>query len=158
MNYDRDHNIIQMHNNVLWDWEYFVQYSSHSAWMKEYFVEYCLSHKTLLWIWILLCSKCEILFLQFIKFCTQAGITWHLTPNQNGVAEHKHQIIINPQADNSSKWIQRARSIFLQRRRWCTHDCTCNLDYVSNNLQLSTIEEWLKSFRREATDRSQKES
>ena len=38
------------------------------------------------------------------------------------------------------------------------HNRTCNLDYVSNNLQLSTIDEGLKSFRRElgeATEVSQ---
>ena len=41
------------------------------------------------------------------------------------------------------------------------HNRTYNLDYVSNNLQLSTIDEGLKSFRRElgeATEVSQEES
>jgi hypothetical protein len=27
------HNIIQIHNKVLWDWQYFADYSSHSDWM-----------------------------------------------------------------------------------------------------------------------------
>ena len=27
------HNIIQIHNNALWDWQYFTKYSSHSGWM-----------------------------------------------------------------------------------------------------------------------------
>ena len=36
-----------------------------------------------------------------------------------------------------------------QRHRLCSHNRTYNLDYVSNNLQLSTIQEGLKSFRGE---------
>ena len=36
-----------------------------------------------------------------------------------------------------------------QRHELCTHNCTYSLDYVSNNLQLPTIEEGLKSFKRE---------
>ena len=27
------HNIIQIHNRVLWDWRYCVKYSPHSDWM-----------------------------------------------------------------------------------------------------------------------------
>jgi len=38
--YSLYHNIIKIHNNDLWDWQYFV--------------EYCQSHKTLLRIWIML--------------------------------------------------------------------------------------------------------
>ena len=59
----RSHNIIQIHNSVVWDWQYYVVYSSHSAWMVEYSTKYCQSHGTLLWIWIMLC-KCGI----YIKF------------------------------------------------------------------------------------------
>ena len=36
------HNIVQFHNNVLWEWQYSTKY--------------CQSHRTLLWIWIMLCS------------------------------------------------------------------------------------------------------
>ena len=31
------HNIIQIHNNVLWDWLYFMEYSPHSIWMWRIF-------------------------------------------------------------------------------------------------------------------------
>ena len=27
------HNMIQIHNNVLWDWQYYVEYSLHSIWI-----------------------------------------------------------------------------------------------------------------------------
>jgi hypothetical protein len=40
-----------------------------------------------------------------------------------------------------------------QRQQLCTHNRTYNLDYVSNNLQPSTIEEGLKSFKREAGEK-----
>ena len=46
------HNNIQIHNNVMWDWHYFI--------------EYCQSHKTLLWIWILLWAKVSFLKHHFI--------------------------------------------------------------------------------------------
>ena len=32
------HNIIQIHNSVLQDWQYFVKYSSHSVWMCRIFI------------------------------------------------------------------------------------------------------------------------
>jgi hypothetical protein len=54
------HNIIKIHNSVMWDWQYFTEYFlifPHSIWMfeiREYLVEYFQSHKTLLWIWIML--------------------------------------------------------------------------------------------------------
>jgi hypothetical protein len=35
----------------------------------------------------------------------------------------------------------------LPRHRLCTHSCTYDLDCISNNLQLSTLEEEFKSFR-----------
>ena len=44
------HNIIQIHNNVLWDWQCCAEFSSHSS-------KYCQSHRTLLWIWIMLCLR-----------------------------------------------------------------------------------------------------
>lgn len=40
-----------------------------------------------------------------------------------------------------------------QRHRFCTNYCTYNLEYVVNNLQLSTVKEGLKSFRREAGEK-----
>jgi hypothetical protein len=36
------------------------------------------------------------------------------------------------------------------RHRLCTHNRTCNPDYVSNNLQLSVVEGGLNSFIKEA--------
>ena len=50
---------------------------------------------------------------------------------------------------NSNKYIQEARSKISQRHILFTHNHTYNLDYVLNNLQLSAIEEGLKSFKRE---------
>ena len=50
------HNIIQIHNNVLWDRQYWTWYSLHSYIQyecEEYFVEYCQSHKKMLWKWIM---------------------------------------------------------------------------------------------------------
>ena len=35
------HNIIQMHNNIMWDGQYFVKYSSHSIWMVKHSTKYC---------------------------------------------------------------------------------------------------------------------
>ena len=32
-----DYNIIQIHNNVMWDWEYFAEYSSHCDRMYRIF-------------------------------------------------------------------------------------------------------------------------
>ena len=52
LNYE--HNIIQMHNNVLWDWQYYAEYSSNSTRMMEYYVEYCPSRRPMLYIWIML--------------------------------------------------------------------------------------------------------
>ena len=48
-------NIIQTHSSVLWDWQYYVKYSSHLAWMWKYFEKHCQSYKTLLWVWKMLC-------------------------------------------------------------------------------------------------------
>ena len=58
-----------------------------------------------------------------------------------------------PRGGNSNKYLQGVRPNFSQRYRLCTLNRTYNLDYVSNNLQLSTIEEGLKSFRREAGEK-----
>jgi hypothetical protein len=44
-----------------------------------------------------------------------------------------------------------------QRHRLCTHNHTYNPDYVSSNLQLSSIEEGLKTFRREAGEKPPRE-
>ena len=41
LEHDPLHSIIQIHNNVTWDWQYSKKY--------------CQSHKTLSWIWIILC-------------------------------------------------------------------------------------------------------
>ena len=54
------HNIIHIYNNVLWDWQYYVKCSSHLVWMVEYSTKCYRSHKTLLWIWIILCHKLSL--------------------------------------------------------------------------------------------------
>ena len=43
-------NIIHMHNNVLWDWQYFIGYSSIHVECGEYSKKDRQSHITLLWI------------------------------------------------------------------------------------------------------------
>ena len=58
------HNITHIHNIVLHNWQYYVEYSSYATWMVEYFVEYCQSCRTMLWISVMLCSgdlKCWFL-------------------------------------------------------------------------------------------------
>ena len=45
---------------------------------------------------------------------------------------------------------QDARPTISQWHILCTHNCTYNLDYVSNDLQLSAIQEGLKRSKREA--------
>ena len=50
------HNIIQIHDNGSRDWQYPMKYSYNHTKYGEYFAEYRLSHKRLLWIWILLCG------------------------------------------------------------------------------------------------------
>ena len=48
------HNIIQIHNNVLRDWQYHVKNCIIHLECEEGFAEHCQSHKTLLWIWLML--------------------------------------------------------------------------------------------------------
>ena len=48
------HNIIQIHNNVMWDWHHFAGYSHIQFECGEYYAKYCQSHKTLIWIWLVL--------------------------------------------------------------------------------------------------------
>ena len=55
--------IYKIHNNVMWDRQYSTKYSLHSGWMWEYSMEHCQSHKTLLWIWVLLCR----IYIELIK-------------------------------------------------------------------------------------------
>ena len=54
---------------------------------------------------------------------------------------------------NSNKKLQWARSKFSKWHRLCTYNRTYNLDYVSNDLQLSTIEVGLKTFRRKVGEK-----
>jgi hypothetical protein len=55
------HNFIQIHNNVLWDWQTFAKYSSYSVWMWGIF---CIIFSiSLLWVWIMLwCARHYCLF------------------------------------------------------------------------------------------------
>ena len=61
------HNIIQIHNNVLWDWQYYAEYFSHSYWMWGIFVKYCQSHIILLWIWKMLILSNKISFDVYVE-------------------------------------------------------------------------------------------
>ena len=45
-------NIIQMHNNVSWDWQYSAEHIQTEC--GEYSVECCWSRRPLLWIWMML--------------------------------------------------------------------------------------------------------
>ena len=49
-----EHNIIQIHNIVLWNWQYYVEYSYVQTECEEYSTKWCQSHITVLWIWIML--------------------------------------------------------------------------------------------------------
>lgn len=49
------HNIIQIHNSLLWDWHYSKGYCPYHTECLEYSTEYCLSRITMLRIWIMLC-------------------------------------------------------------------------------------------------------
>ena len=49
-----EHNIIQIHNIVLWDWQYFIVYSINHSECGKHSIKCCQSHKTLLWIWTML--------------------------------------------------------------------------------------------------------
>jgi hypothetical protein len=63
------HNIIQIRNNVMWDWQ-------HST---EYFhiqVEYCQSHITLLWSWIMLCMYCYYIYCITWCYCIVQGVVY----------------------------------------------------------------------------------
>ena len=42
------------------------------------------------------------------------------------------KMVSNPGGSNSNKQLQGARPKISQRHRLCTHNCTYNLDYVSN--------------------------
>ena len=46
---DTNHNIVQIYNNVLWDWQYSAEYFLHSTAYEEYSTKYCQSQRTLLW-------------------------------------------------------------------------------------------------------------
>jgi hypothetical protein len=74
-------NIIQSHNSVLWDWQYFTEYSPYSLWLwrtflendsimqnifhiqfecEKYSIKYCQFRKTLLWLWLMLWSRSKM--------------------------------------------------------------------------------------------------
>jgi len=68
------HNIIQVHNNVLWDWQYYTEYSPHSHRMWEHSAKYCQSHGTLLCIWIMSCAFAWTFILyQHWNYCKNQG-------------------------------------------------------------------------------------
>ena len=71
------HNIIQTHNNVLWDWQYFTEYSPYLVCMWEYSAEYYQSHRTLLWIWIMLWWVHLFLLFNVVHW-TFANAHWHI--------------------------------------------------------------------------------
>ena len=50
------HNILHIHNNVMWDWQYFMILFTHSTWKMKCYAEYCQSKRTLLWTWMMLCT------------------------------------------------------------------------------------------------------
>ena len=40
------HNIIKIHNNVMWDWQYFTKYSTIQTEHEKYTMNICPSHRT----------------------------------------------------------------------------------------------------------------
>ena len=73
------YNIIQIHNNVLWDWQYYVEHFFIQIECEEYFVKYCQSHITLLWNWIMLCKDEEIMNYFKVEWkYMQGSLHWHI--------------------------------------------------------------------------------
>jgi hypothetical protein len=64
---------------------------------------------------------------------------------------------LEPGAATQTNNYKGARPNISQRHRLCTHNRTYNPDYVSSNLQLSSIEEGLKTLRREAGEKPPRE-
>ena len=69
--------IIQIHNNVMWDSQYSTKHSQifptfglDVGNIREYSMEYYESHKTLLWIWIMLWS------ITVVSYCFLIVWTW----------------------------------------------------------------------------------
>ena len=60
------HSIIQIHNNVMWDWHHSTNYFIIKDECGECSAKYYQSHKTLLWIWIMLCCS-KVLFVELHK-------------------------------------------------------------------------------------------
>ena len=65
--------IIQIHNGVMWDWQYFIKYSLIFFTFRlklennrECSAEYCQSHKIPLWIWIMLWQTQQVMRWNFI--------------------------------------------------------------------------------------------
>jgi hypothetical protein len=75
------HNIIHIHNNVPWDWQYSIEYSYNSTKLCEYSVEYCHSYITLLWIWIMLCIQAktiEGLSVRWRELASRLRLWWNV--------------------------------------------------------------------------------
>ena len=49
------HKIIHVHSNVIWDWQYYMEYSHIQTAYGNIMQNICQSHITLLWNWIMLC-------------------------------------------------------------------------------------------------------
>ena len=55
--FQHTHNINQIHNSVLWDWQYSAEYSIIQTLCEKYSAEDSQSHITWSWIWIMLCPR-----------------------------------------------------------------------------------------------------
>ena len=65
LHYSSMHSIIQIHNNVLWEGQCYVEYSHIQTEYEEYSTRCCQSQITLLWMWIMPCGltlSCNCIF------------------------------------------------------------------------------------------------
>ena len=62
-------NIIQIHNSVLWEWQYSMEHFTNQSECREYFVKYCQSQRTLSRIWEILWTRNLIISTLNIASC-----------------------------------------------------------------------------------------
>ena len=48
---------VWMWGMICWIDNVYVEYSSYAVWMWKYYAKYCQSHKSLLWLWMMLCMR-----------------------------------------------------------------------------------------------------
>ena len=94
---ERWHNIIHIHNNVMWDSQYSIEYSPHSVWI-------------MLWtrLWIIKCNQLDLKTLRF----------WPIMPKKlfGDTTGYLHCIVFCVFKSSLGQWSQ----------RWPTFMCDCH--------------------------------